>query len=80
MYYVYIIQNPKGILYKGSTDSVANRLWQYNSGEFPSYTKNKGSWELVYKELFATRKEAEAREKSLKTGKGRKFLKEVIKL
>ncbi len=35
-------------------------------------------WELVYKEMYITRKEARQREKFLKSGKGRDFLKQIL--
>jgi putative endonuclease len=79
MYYAYVIQNSKGILYKGSTDDVVKRVGQHNSGSgFPSFTSKRGPWKLIYKEAFATRIEAEAREKFFKTGQGREFLKDII--
>jgi putative endonuclease len=79
MFYSYVLINPQGILYKGSTDNVGKRVEQHNNNGFKSYTANKGPWKLVYKEEFKTRKEAEAREKFYKTGKGREFLKNHIK-
>ena len=79
MYYAYVLINPKGKLYKGSTDNLQKRIKQHNAGEFKSYTRKLGPWELVYKESFITRREAEARERFFKTGKGREFLKKVIK-
>jgi len=80
MYYTYVIKNPKGILYKGSTDNVPKRLKQHN-GEtlFNSFTKKRGPWELVHLEEFKTRREARRREIFLKSGKGREFLKNKLK-
>ncbi len=79
MYYVYVIRNPKGILYKGFTDNVTHRVLQHNADDgFFSYTKNRGPWKLVYSESFQTTVEALQREKFFKTGKGREFLKLTI--
>jgi putative endonuclease len=39
------------------------------------YTKGKGPWVLIYSETFQSKKEAILREKELKTGKGRDFIK-----
>jgi len=80
MYYVYIIQNPEGILYKGHTNCVERRIIEHNleNGIFSKYTKNKGPWILVHKEEFTTRGEAMKREKYLKSGNGRKDLKNLI--
>ncbi len=75
MYYTYVIKNPEGLLYKGSTNNLEDRIKQHNSSNLPGYTKNKGPWKCVYKEVFETRLEAEEREKFFKTGKGREFIK-----
>ncbi|MCA6443985.1 MAG: GIY-YIG nuclease family protein, partial [Bacteroidetes bacterium] len=42
------------------------------------YTKNKGQWTLNYVESYGTKKEAILRERYLKTGAGRDFLKRKI--
>jgi len=79
MFYAYVFKNPKGILYKGSTDNLTKRADQHNSNNgFPSFTAKKGPWKLVYSEEFETRREAETREKFFKTGKGREFLRNKI--
>jgi putative endonuclease len=78
MFFVYTIENLNGKIYTGHTENLVTRLQRHN-GELPNkksnYTsKNKGPWELIYKEKFATREEAIKREKELKTSRGRKFL------
>ncbi|PIR48715.1 endonuclease [Candidatus Peregrinibacteria bacterium CG10_big_fil_rev_8_21_14_0_10_55_24] len=76
MYYVYVVQNPKGKLYKGFTNDLEKRIIQHNANDgFSSYTNNKGPWKLVHREEYANEREAREREKFLKTGKGREFLK-----
>ncbi|MCR4278773.1 MAG: GIY-YIG nuclease family protein [bacterium] len=57
MYFVYVIQNPKGQLYKGSTSDIEKRLYCHNEG-LSRWTKNKGPWYLVHREEFATKTEA----------------------
>ena len=80
MYYAYVLKNLKGLLYKGSTDNLTKRIEQHNNSTgFPSYTGKRGPWKLVHVEEFQTRKEAEARERYLKTGAGRRFLKDKLK-
>ncbi len=80
MYYTYVIINPKGVLYKGSTDNLEKRISQHNGNTiFPGFTSNRGPWKLVYFERFQTREEARVREFFFKTGKGRNFLRTVIK-
>jgi len=78
MFFVYVLRNQKGNLYTGHTNNLERRLNQHNSGLEKS-TKNKGPWQLVYQEKFTTRGLAMIREKELKTGKGRDFLKSVLK-
>jgi putative endonuclease len=65
MFYTYIIENPKGTFYKGSTSDYVKRLGEHNSGINKS-TKNKGPWMLIFIAEFETRLEAEELEKRLK--------------
>ncbi|MBU0457877.1 GIY-YIG nuclease family protein [Patescibacteria group bacterium] len=79
MYYVYVLQNSQGILYKGQTSDLIKRIQQHNDPNSSlSYTRNRGPWTLVYKEELLTRSEAIQKEKFLKTGKGRDFLKAIV--
>jgi putative endonuclease len=81
MFFAYVLKNPKGILYKGSTDNLLKRIDQHNNNNgFPSFTAKRGPWKLVHVEEFKTRKEAEAREKYFKSGAGRRFLKIKLEL
>ncbi len=80
MFYTYVIINPKGVLYKGSTDNLQVRIDQHNGDTiFPGFTTKRGPWKLVYFESFHTRPEARAREKFFKSGISRDFLRTVIK-
>ncbi|MBI2607661.1 MAG: GIY-YIG nuclease family protein [Candidatus Doudnabacteria bacterium] len=51
MYYVYVLRNPKGILYKGSTNNLERRVEQHKLGLYKNYTQKRGPWELVYHEV-----------------------------
>lgn len=77
MYYVYILQNKKEQNYIGHTQNLEERLRRYNSGR-EKYIKNKGPFEIIYKEGYDTRGKAMAREKELKQGQGRKWIKDNI--
>lgn len=80
MYFVYVLCNKKGFLYKGQTNDLINRIIQHNADDdLLSYTKKIGPWILVYHEECPTRKAAQEREAFLKTGKGRTFLREILK-
>ena len=77
-HYVYVIRSvSSGRFYTGQTNNLENRFFAHNNGLSP-YTKGKGPWILVYSEEFDSRSEAMIREKFLKTGKGREFLKGEI--
>jgi putative endonuclease len=77
MYYAYVIINPKGLLYKGSTDNFFKRLQEHNSGQYTSWTRHKGPWKLYYLEEFSTRKDALVRERFFKSKTGWQFLKQL---
>lgn len=77
MFTVYVLRSSMtGRLYTGFTGDLVRRLGQHNSGTTKA-TKNRGTWELVYREECASRSEAMCREKYLKSGKGREELKQV---
>ena len=61
-------------LYIGWTDNLERRLSQHNNGKV-SATKNRVPFELVYFEACSKKKLAIKREKQLKTGFGRAYLK-----
>ena len=77
MYTVYILKSETNKLYIGQTKNIEKRLNEHNSG-LATYTKRCTSWRLIYSEKYKTRSEAMRREKELKTGKYRKWLKKII--
>ncbi|HUK31946.1 MAG TPA: GIY-YIG nuclease family protein, partial [Candidatus Acidoferrum sp.] len=78
MFFIYVLRNQStGRLYTGHTADLTQRLGQHNHGISKS-TKNRGTWDLVYQEEFATRSEAMRRERSLKSGQGRAELKQIL--
>ncbi|MGB5942891.1 MAG: GIY-YIG nuclease family protein [Leeuwenhoekiella sp.] len=78
MFYVYVLKSQAdGRLYKGMTSDIAKRLDQHNKGLNRS-TKGFCPWILVYQEEFETRAAAREREKYLKSGSGREFLKTIL--
>jgi putative endonuclease len=84
MYSTYAIFNiSRNKIYIGHTENINNRLLRHNGilrNKSRSFTnRNKGSWELFYKEEFQIRKEAIKREKELKSYQGRNFLRELLK-
>jgi len=78
VYNVYVLRSLKdGKQYTGSTSNLANRFKQHNSGRTKS-TKRRRPFTMIYTEEYRTRKEAEDRERYLKTGKGREELKKIL--
>ena len=79
MYHVYVLQSQKdGKFYTGFTDNLKRRLKEHNAGEEPS-TKPRAPFEVIYWEACLSKKDAIARERYLKTGMGKKYLRNRLK-
>ena len=80
MYYIiYVIQSKKDKqFYTGFTGDLQNRLREHNSGGVPS-TKKRGPFELIYYEACLNEQDALAREKYLKSGMGKRYLKNRLR-
>ncbi len=76
-YWVYVLENENGRWYIGQTSNPKIRLNKHNSQKVKS-TKNRGVWKLIYKEKFTNRSSAMRKEKYLKSGYGRRFLKNFL--
>lgn len=77
-YFTYIIQSEKdGNIYTGISDDPEKRLRQHNAGKNFS-TKYRIPFKLICKEEHKTRFEARKREKFLKSGCGREWIKREI--
>ncbi len=68
VHYVYVLRNPDGRLYIGSTSDLERRVRRHQQGR-GGWTRDGGPWEPVYHEQFPTRAEAVRRERYLKSGK-----------
>lgn len=80
MYTIYAIYNKSAKKYYiGQTKDLAERLKLRNNHTFKSYASRfPGEWVLIYSESATTRSEALIREKQLKSGNGRLFIKSYI--
>ena len=77
MYFIYAIQSAKdGKIYVGFSSNLQRRLFEHNHGYVFS-TKGYCPWSLIYKENIINRKEARIREKFLKSGIGKEYLKSI---
>ncbi len=79
-YTVYVLKSlTTGKLYTGYTSDMVKRLKAHNSGRGGRFTKLNKPLELVYSEEYEERIVAIRRERELKTGKGRYFVKKLLK-
>lgn len=78
VWYVYVLQNKHRHWYIGSTKDLRKRILRHNSGKIKS-TKYRVPWKLIYCEISLNKEDARAREKYLKSGPGRKYLKNRLK-
>ncbi len=78
LYYVYVIESKEGFTYKGMTDNLEKRLVEHNNKTLSFWTKRGTDWKLIYKEEFDNKAEALKRERWLKTGVGREYLKKIL--
>lgn len=77
MYFVYVLYNGKKF-YIGFSRRLKNRLKSHFQGKVHT-TKRMGKVDLIYYEAFVSGEDAKRREKYLKTTKGRKGLKLILR-
>ena len=77
-FYVYAIECEGGSHYIGQTDNIRRRWTEHMEGKGASWTKQHKPVRLIHWEEYNSREEAVEREKHLKTGFGRKWLKREI--
>jgi len=78
-YYIYVLQSKfDGLLYTGYTNDLKRRLSEHNNGMVKS-TKERVPFEMIYSEACKNQKDAIAREKYLKSGMGKRYLKNRMK-
>ena len=78
-YYVYVLESELDqSWYIGYTNDFIRRVEEHNSGK-SYYTKRRMPWKLIYLEMSFNKYDAISREKYLKTGMGRRYLKNRLK-
>jgi len=78
-YYVYVLTSETdNSWYIGYTFNLKERINQHNSGKTIT-TKKRQPWRIIYYEVSFNRVDAIAREKYLKSGMGRRYLKNRLK-
>jgi len=78
MFYTYVIQNMNNRWYTGSTSDLRKRFNEHNQKK-STYTKYRGPYKMIYYEACLNEKDARSREAYLKTGMGKRYLKNRLK-
>ena len=79
MYTVYVLfSNSFSKIYIGYTNNLEQRVLSHNELAKKGWTMKFRPWTLVHTEQYETKKEAMAREKQLKSAKGRKWIWNII--
>ena len=79
MFYVYLLHSAKDNgFYIGFSTDLKRRLSEHTRGASFA-TKSRGPWKLIYYEAYTEREDAEGREKFLKSGAGRRFLRTQLR-
>ncbi len=79
MHYVYVLRSlADKQWYTGYTDDLRKRFNRHNKGDIYS-TRHRRPLELIYYEACLNQQDATAREKYLKSGPGKRYLKNRLK-
>lgn len=79
MYYVYVLKSKKDAkLYTGFTSDLRKRFEQHQEGKSQA-TKGRGPFALIYYEACLNEEDALARKIYLKSGMGKRYLKQRLK-
>lgn len=79
MFFVYVLKDKHhNDLYTGFTNDLLRRFDEHKSGQVQS-TKRYQNLQVIYYEVCIDRRDAFAREKFLKSGAGKLFLKKRLK-
>lgn len=79
MWYVYVLQSKKDQKwYIGSTGDLRKRFNEHNSGK-STWTRGRGPFDIIYYEACRDENDARSRETYLKSGMGRRYLKNRLK-
>ena len=80
MYFTYVLYSPTSDkIYIGFSSDLTNRLIAHNDSRNAGWSSRYQPWKLLYSEEYSTKSEAIAREKQLKTYRGREFIRGIIR-
>jgi putative endonuclease len=79
MFYVYVLHSETDLgLYIGYSTDLRRRLEEHRQG-LAFATSFRGPWRLIYYEAYVEAEDAQGRERYLKSGAGRRFLKSQLR-
>ena len=79
VFYVYVLRSESDSgFYIGFSTNLRKRLKQHQDGESFA-ASHRGPWKLIYYEAYTEREDAEGREKFLKSGAWRRFLRTQLR-
>jgi putative endonuclease len=79
MYYVYVLRSiTDDGLYIGYSANLRKRIREHRKG-LSFATSFRGPWQLVYYEAYLDQRDAVGRERYLKSGAGRRFLRTQLR-
>ena len=79
MFFVYVLYSPSADkFYVDYTSNLESRLFSHNVLGTKDWTKRYRPWNLVYTESYLSKSSALKREKELKTGVGREFIRKML--
>jgi putative endonuclease len=79
MFYVYLLHSVADDgFYIGYTTDLRRRLSEHKQGASFA-TRHRGPWKLVYYEAYADERDAQGRERYLKSGGGRRLLRHQLR-
>jgi putative endonuclease len=77
-FYLYILQSQStSRFYVGQAQDLDERV-AYHNANYSKSLKNRGPWQLVYREEYATRGEAVRRERQIKSWKDRAMIQRLV--
>lgn len=80
MFYVYLLENQNDLSwYIGYSTDLDERVKAHQGGYGCRTTARKKNWKLIYYEMYLVKADALGREKFLKGGSGRTYLKKQLK-
>lgn len=80
MFYVYLLECQKDkSWYVGYSEDLKKRIRDHQSGNGCRTTSMKKDWSLIYYESYQNKADALGREKFLKGGSGRAYLKKQLR-